>query len=109
MSSSKWTAEEVTQPVPSYSHSGVRIAVEEETRANGKAVPAAELVHSNVEKTPFDSKLDQAELIELIARKVVEKLSKEVIEKIAWEVIPDLAEIMIKEQLELHLKESGKL
>jgi CheY-like chemotaxis protein len=105
----KWTEGEVAQAVPSYPHSGVSVAVEEETRANGKVVPAAELFQSNGEKTPFDSMLDQPELIDLIARKVVEKLSKEVIEKIAWEVIPDLAEIMIKEQLESHLKETGKM
>ena len=108
-SSFELTKEEIAQPVPSCSHSGVAVAVKEETRANGKVVPAAELFQSNLEKTPFDSKLDQSELIDLIARKVIEKLSKEVIEKIAWEVIPDLAEIMIKEQLESHLKDTCKM
>jgi CheY-like chemotaxis protein len=107
-SSFELTKEEVAQPVPSCS-SGVAVAVEEETRANGKVVPAAELFQSNLEKTPFDSKLDPSELIDHIARRVIEKLSKEVIEKIAWEVIPDLAEIMIKEQLESHLKNTGKM
>jgi hypothetical protein len=108
-SSFKWTRAEVGPPVPSAPPSGVGLAVEEEKRANGKVVPAAELFQGNVEKTPFDSKLDQSELIDLIARKVVEKLSKEVIEKIAWEVIPDLAEVMIKERLESHLKDTGKM
>jgi hypothetical protein len=108
-SSFNWAGEEVALPVPSYPRSGEGIAVEEETKANGKVVHAAELLQSNVEKAPFDSMLDQSELVDLIARKVVEKLSKEVIEKIAWEVIPDLAEIIIKEQLESHLKDTGKM
>jgi CheY-like chemotaxis protein len=108
-SSFELTEGEVAQPVTSHSNSGLDISVEEEPRTNGKVVPTAELFQSNLEKTPFDWKLDQPELIDLIANKVVERLSKEVIEKIAWEVIPDLAEMMIKEHLESHLKDVGKM